>query len=218
MVILISMECTFGKIMDEFQSIKLLKQGDIHGLEILVDRYYFKAVRAAYLILFDRDQSEDIVQDCFIHAYEKIDQLNSDQFAPWFFRSVVNAALKAYKKSAQSVSIEDVDEQFSMDAWLDRSPGSLEDEVQANELKRSVGDALTSLPAEQRAVIVWKYYLDLSENEISLRMNRPVSTVKWWLFVARGKIRTWLGQQEKPFPAKTGPGMDVPSQPGHKEK
>jgi RNA polymerase sigma-70 factor (ECF subfamily) len=178
--------------MDEHQGLQLLKQGNPQGLEVLVERYYFAAVRAAYLIVGDRDQAEDIVQECFIHAYQKIDQLNSDRFGPWFYRSVVNASLKTYKKSARSVSLDDVEEKLPISSWPNDPHFTPEDEAQHSEFKESVREALARLPAEQRAAIVWKYFLELSESEISLRANRPVSTIKWWLYAARRKMRAWL--------------------------
>ena len=58
--------------MDEKQAIYRLKQGDIRGLELLVDRFQVKAVRVAYLITRDLGLAEEIVQESFVKAYRSI--------------------------------------------------------------------------------------------------------------------------------------------------
>ena len=140
----------------------------MQGLDFLIQLYYFRAVKTAYLILQDRYAAEDIVQNAFLHAYEKINQLNSDRFGPWFLRSVVNASLKAARRQ---------NTQLSLSAEVDRDGQSLEDlladqrptpksQVEMDELAQQVRRALRRLPAEQRAALVLKYYLELSEVEM----------------------------------------------------
>ena len=88
--------------MDEHNAIRLLKQGDIKGLEWLVMQYQLKAIRTAYLITHDRPMAEEIVQDAFINAFTRIHSFDDRRpFAPWFMRSVVNAALKVMQRSAK---------------------------------------------------------------------------------------------------------------------
>lgn len=92
--------------MDEKQAIQRLKNGDIGGMEFLVARHQAKAVRAAYLITRDPALAEDVVQDCFIHAFHAIRGFDSSRpFEPWFMRSVVNASVKMMQKSARQVPL-----------------------------------------------------------------------------------------------------------------
>lgn len=178
--------------MDEPRAIALLKRGDLRGLEILVQAYYFPAVRAAYLILQDRDQAEDIVQSAFLHASEKIDQLTSDRFGPWFYRMVINAAIKAAGRQQRFVPLEDGDADFSLENWLVDPRPTPEDVLQAKEFQRTVWRALGRLAPEQRAAVVMKYYLQMSETEITQAQRVPKSTVKWRLYAAREKLRALL--------------------------
>ena len=48
--------------------------------------------------------------------------------------------------------------------------------------------AIQSLPPEQRAVVVMRYYLDMSEADMSAKMERPLSSIKWWLRDARKRL------------------------------
>src|ERR1700736_226187 len=84
--------------MEESEAIRLLKRGDIRGLETLVQLYYTNAFRTVYLITRELELAEDIVQTAFIRAFERIGQFSEGSpFAPWFLRSVINDALMALR-------------------------------------------------------------------------------------------------------------------------
>lgn len=178
--------------MDEPQAIALLKNGDLRGLEMLVHAYYFPAVRAAYLILQDRDQAEDIVQSAFLRASEKIGQLSSDRFGPWFYRMVVNDSIKAAEKQRRFLPLEDGEADFSLETWLVDPRPTPEEALQAKEFQETVWRALQRISPSQRAAVVMKYFLDMSEAEITQALRLPNSTVKWRLFSAREKLRGLL--------------------------
>src|SRR5262245_22041506 len=97
--------------MDDQIAVSRLKQGDLNGLEILVNRYQVQAVHAAYLVLYDRGLAEDIAQTAFVKAAERIHQFDEERpFAPWFFRIVVNDALKVAQKQKSIMSLDDLNE------------------------------------------------------------------------------------------------------------
>src|SRR5512136_161338 len=93
--------------MEENQAIARLKQGDLSGLEELVQRYQVRAVQAAYLVVRDRSLAEDVVQAAFIRASEKIGQFDEQRpFGPWFLRSVIHAAIKAAGRRERLVPLD----------------------------------------------------------------------------------------------------------------
>jgi RNA polymerase sigma-70 factor (ECF subfamily) len=53
--------------------------------------------------------------------------------------------------------------------------------------------ALSRLPPRQRAAIVQRYYLELSEQEMAQALDAPQGTVKWLLHAARLRLRELLG-------------------------
>lgn len=180
--------------MDDQIAISRLKKGDLHGLEILVNRYQVQAVRAAYLVLYDGALAEDVAQTAFIKVAERIHQFDEQRpFAPWFFRIVVNDALKATQKQKRNLSVDDLDEPTAHLAdWLTDSAPQPEQQLEEKEVRGTLLKAIHSLPPEQRAVIVMQYYLDLSEADMSAKMERPLSTIKWWLRDARKRLRDLL--------------------------
>ncbi|MBN2145960.1 MAG: sigma-70 family RNA polymerase sigma factor [Anaerolineales bacterium] len=190
--------------MEELEAICLLKRGDLNGLDPLVQLYYFPAVKAAYLIVQDRAAAEDIVQDAFLHACQKIDQLASDRFGPWFLRSVVHAAIKAARKQKKLLSLDAAGDQAQSleDVLIDRQP-SPETLAEVRDRSRQVWQALSRLPAEQRAAVVLKYYLELSEKEMSRVLHCPLTTIKWRLYAARQRLRQLLPADF--FPVESSP-------------
>ena len=180
--------------MEEAEAIAQLKQGDIGGLAALVRKYQVQAVRTAFLITRDRALAEDVVQEAFVRAYERIEQFDTGRpFGPWFLRSVVNDAIKAASRRERWVSLEASDgaETILADLRADPNPGPA-DLVEAADIRRAVWEALGMLPPTQRAATVLRYYLGLSEAEMVEELTCPQGTVKWRLHAARKRLRTLL--------------------------
>ena len=176
--------------MDDRIAISRIKQGDLNGLETLVHRYQASAVHAAYLIVYDLALAEDIAQTAFVKAVERIHQFAEERpFAPWFFRIVVNDAIKASKKQRRHIPLEEFDEPTKQLAeWLAHLDLQPERLMEQNEMRENILKAIESLPSDQRAVVVMRYFLDMSEADMSTNMQRPLSTVKWWLRDARKRL------------------------------
>jgi len=184
--------------MEEQQAIALLKRGDIGGLETLVRKYQVQAVRAAYLIVRDRALAEDIVQAAFLRAYERIGQFNTGRpFGPWFLRSVVNDAVKAAARRERQVPLDDEAGETVSLADPAPDPGELAEQA---ETRQAVWAALGELPPAQRAAVVLRYYLDLSEVELADELACPPGTVKWRLHAARERLRALLRPLGSPEP------------------
>lgn len=177
--------------MEDRIAVPRLKQGDLTGLESLVNRYQAQAVHAAYLIVYDRALAEDVVHTAFVKVAERIHQFDEERpFAPWFFRIVANDALKAAKKQMRTISLEEqLDEPTTQFAqWLVEPSAHPEQLLEEKETRQMILHAIQSLPPEQRVIIVMRYFLDMSEADMSTKMDRPLSTIKWWLRDARKRL------------------------------
>jgi RNA polymerase sigma factor (sigma-70 family) len=64
--------------------------------------------------------------------------------------------------------------------------------LEQKEARQLILEAIASLPPGQRAVIVMRYYLDLTMTDMSARTGRPLSTIKWWLRDARSRLRSLM--------------------------
>lgn len=177
--------------MNEKQAIAQLKRGNLDGLETLVHLYQLPALRVASLIVADRPLAEDIVQNAFIRAAQRISQFDTRRpFSPWFFRSVVHDAIKAANRQQRFVSLDshDSDEPFDL---LDPAPLP-EEFIEAQETRQAVLRALQQLSPDQRAVVILRYYLGMSEDEMVEVLDGPKGTIKWWLYAARQRLEKLL--------------------------
>ena len=76
-----------------------VQRGDMEAFDVLVRRYMARAYRVAYRIVQHRHDAEDLVQESFLRALERIDQCAADRrFGPWFFRIVVTQGLNAMRQ------------------------------------------------------------------------------------------------------------------------
>lgn len=182
--------------MDDVQAIRRLKNGDMGGLEILIACYQAKAVRTAYLVTHDEPMAEDVVQDAFVRFYERARQFDEQRaFEPYFLRCVVNAALNAVEKENRSAASLDEDtDTYALERLLARAI-SVEEQVEFTQLKREINQALGALSPRQRAVAVQRYYLEMSEKEMTEALDIAPGTVKWLLNAARARLRTLLGSE-----------------------
>jgi RNA polymerase sigma-70 factor (ECF subfamily) len=179
--------------MDEQQAIRKLKCGDVSGLEFLVHQFQLKAVRVAYLITRDPGTAEDVVQDCFVRAYRSIRSYDESRpFEPWFMRTVINASVKLLQRSARHVDWGAGTEESHF-AELIARVDSVEEQVESMEFQNQIWDAMQKLSPRQRAVIVQRYFLDMSEKEMAEAAGSALGTVKWMLNAARKRLRGLLG-------------------------
>ena len=183
--------------MDEQQAIRRLRSGDIGGLEILVSLYQVRAVRTAFLITRDAALAEDAVQDAFLQIYRSIRHFDQDRpFGPWFMRSVVNAAVKSAQKTARQVPASPASGDSTLEDLL-ATGESVEDQVESAEFQRQVWGAMQSLSPRQRAAVVQRYFLEMSEREMAAELDAAPGTVKWLLHAARENLRSLLSERTK---------------------
>jgi len=182
--------------MDDLQAIQRLKQRDISGLEFLITRYQRKALAVACLVTRNESMSEDIVQESFVRFYERVRHFDETcPFEPYFLSSVFHAALNAAEREKRQIDLpgED-DESDQIEALMDRT-ALVEDYVQRSQLKQEILDALNKLSPRQRAAIIQRYYLGMSEKEMSEALEAAPGTIKWLLNAARQKLCALLSSE-----------------------
>lgn len=184
---------------EEQKAIEQLKQGDIKGLETLVQLHQLHAIRSAYVITKNREMAEDVVADSFLIVYDHIGQFDPNRpFIPWFYRIVINSAIKAARKTNRIGTMGEAIRHI-LERQPDTRPGP-EERVLYREMQNILDIAIQTLPPKQRATLVLRYYLQMEESEIAKVLGCPPGTVKWRLHTARKKIRRVLIKSRDLFP------------------
>ena len=181
--------------MDDTQAIQRLKKGDIGGLEALIARYQGKALAAAYLITHDDGMAEDAVQETFLRIFHSIRHFDETRpFEPYFMRSVVHTALNAVKKAARELPYQPAADLLPLENLIQQAV-RVEDQVEYLQLKQEIFTLLGKLPPRERAVIIQRYYLEMSEKEMAAEHSVAPGTVKWLLNTARKHLRALIGME-----------------------
>ena len=155
-------------------------------LEEWLEEGYVASFRTACLILGNRDDAEEAVQEAFLRAWRFRDSLSSvPSIRPWLYRVVVNSC---YSKLRQEIPHRDrraSDGPLGTLPDADAGPDSVAERTMVAE---TVLSALQRLPVSLRVPVVLRYYADLSERDIALAIGRRPGTVKSRLHEARRRL------------------------------
>ena len=169
------------------QLVERVRRGDAAGFDALVRRHYRAAYVVALSLLGDQMDAEDVCQDGFIKALERIDDCGKPaRFASWLLQIVRNRAhnFRDYRRVRTGVPLEVTDRAGRADSAR---------EVEQNELRDRLQDALGDLSEVQRQVVSlhdlegWRHH-DIAE---SLGLSEGMS--RQHLFTARKGLREKLG-------------------------
>ena len=152
------------------------------------------AFRAAYLILRDPVEAEDALQEAFVKAYRALARFRPGApFAPWILAIVSNEARNRRKAAGRraGLALRAAEEAPRGDGFP-----SPEASVVASERRAELLKALEGLREEDRAVIGYRYFLDLSEAETAEILGCARGTVKSRLSRALGRLREAVRKEE----------------------
>jgi RNA polymerase sigma-70 factor (sigma-E family) len=135
-------------------------------------------LQTAYLLTGDRHRAEDLLQTALTRAYLRWDRISSDDPEGYVRRILANAQIDWWRRRS---SREEPTASLPETAEADRSA-----EV---EVRDAVLTALAELPRRQRAVVVLRYFEDLSEAEIAQTLGCSPGTVKSAASRAMAKLR-----------------------------
>jgi RNA polymerase sigma-70 factor (ECF subfamily) len=171
---------------DDTELVERVRGGDVDAFDILVTRHMRRAYSVAYRLLGQREDAEDLVQEAFMVALDKIDTFQAGRsFSPWFYRILVNRGLNSRK----SRSLRRMDALPAEISDARRSP--LRDAEQS-ELREQLKKVLEILPPRQKAIVELFELEGFTSLEIAEMLGLSDGTVRWHLHQARGKLREAL--------------------------
>jgi RNA polymerase sigma-70 factor, ECF subfamily len=152
---------------------------------------YAPAFRTAYLILHNRHDAEEAVQDAFLRAWRfRAAVPDGEGVKPWLYRVVVNACcskLRTERRHLSEVSCDDPGAGCASTHTVDPTGGP-ETLALGREQQRLLLAALSRMPDYLRVVVALRYYAGLSEKEIASVIHRRPGTVKSRLHEARARL------------------------------
>lgn len=165
-------------IQSDGEIVAAVTEGDRGAFATLVDRYTRSAIGVAVQILGDRHTAEDVAQEAFVTAYEKLDSLNDgNAFGPWLLQIVRRRALRARKANQQ------------LPGRLEHSSEPyVEDRNPLNDDRRELLNLVERLPEHERVIVMLRYFDGHSVKDIAHINRSAAGTVTKTLTRARQRL------------------------------
>jgi len=163
---------------------------DVRAFEAIYRAYAPRVARFLRGMLRQPGLVDEVLDDTMLVAWRKAHTWDaSSQLSTWLFAIAYRQALKALRRNAPVLALEDEPA---------TAPQAQPDgQLQQHQLRTELGVALEALSPDHRAVIELTYFQGRSCREIAEITGCPVATVKTRMFYARQKLKGLLGRREE---------------------
>jgi RNA polymerase sigma-70 factor, ECF subfamily len=172
------------------QLVARVRRGDRQAAGALAERYLRASRAVALAVTGDEADADDVCQDAFVAAIERIDGCRQpDRFGAWLMQIVRNRARDHLRARSRTV--------IPIDGMALEAPG---ESPEARAVRGDAGarlvEAMKELPEERREVLLLHDLEGWTHREIAERLGLPPGTVRSHLHHARRRIRGLLPELE----------------------
>ncbi|MGS2618664.1 SigE family RNA polymerase sigma factor [Micromonospora sp. LZ34] len=130
----------------------------------------------ATLLIGDRQRAEDLLQECLVKLYVRWRKVGHGDPHAYLRRMLINGNVSWWRRFRRETLTAELPDRVDPHAGLDGA-------------RQDLRDALMTLSRQQRAVIVLRYYVDLTERQVAAELGCSVSAVKTQHSRAMAKLR-----------------------------
>lgn len=171
--------------------VERVRMGDLASYELLMRRYNQRLFRIARGIVANDHEAEDIVQEAYVRAYDRLAQFEGRaQFATWLTRIAVNEAITRRNRSRRLTLLagdeppgQSAANQFGT---MQKDP---QESVSLSEIGKVISAEVEQLPADLRTVFVMRAVEELDTRETADCLDLSEANVKIRLHRARALLR-----------------------------
>lgn len=163
---------------------RILSKGDVGSYRLVVEKYSGLLYSKALGILKRHDMAQDIVQQTFIQAYQRLDDCHSPQLGPWLSAIAVHLSLNALYKERRMKTT-------GMEHMLNISDDTAYDEQKEARLLQ-LEQIMEELPPADNELLRLFYYKRMATADIAKKLNMSQSNVLVRIHRLRNKIRQSL--------------------------
>jgi RNA polymerase sigma-70 factor (ECF subfamily) len=188
------------RALTDIELVGMVLAGRTDLFSLLVERNQSRVYAVAYGILRDRQAATEVCQETFIVAFRRLEGFRGDsQLWSWLYTIARRLALHEVKRVARRPELS-LDEpalrnETGSASRLDLVEAEVEEpeeRIERRELREQLAEAMQSLPARHREILVLRHFEELSYKEIAERLDIPEGTVMSRLFHARKKMAVAL--------------------------
>ncbi len=169
---------------NENELVGKLKKGDMDSFERLLDLYGNRLIKTCYLILNDKDEAEDAVQETFIRVFRNIHNFNlQSSLYTWIYSIALNICRDMLKRRKY---------EYPCGEYLSGEGDNTEELVLDRIDREALREKLFDLPVIYKEVLVLYYFEGLTIKEIGQVLGEKEGTVKSKLSRGRAMLRSAL--------------------------
>lgn len=192
----------------EEELLSAYRNGDVSAFDGLVELYSAKLYRVAYMLLENKQDAEEVVQDAFIRAYKAFPSFRGDSsFETWMHRITLNLARNRFhwnKRRGMGLHVSLSAPQLSdsdttgpvQDMDLPDMTMQPDQELETHELENDIEAIINALPAKFRESLLLRHREEMSYEAIAQTTGVPINTVKTRIKRARELLKEGLSQRE----------------------
>lgn len=168
------------------------KSADSEAFARIYDFYAEPIYKFIFFRVGHKEIAEDILSDTFVKAWLKIAQVNSVKaLQSWLYQIAKHNVIDYYRIKKSLVSLDEVEEVLLEDAV------SAIDEINLEIEQRQIINLLKDLPRDQQQVIKYKFFEDLSNEEIALLLNKTEGAIRVIQHRAITKLKSLINRKKK---------------------
>ena len=171
--------------------------GDQDAFEILVDRYRALLLHLTSTMLRDEHLAHDVLQHVYIQLYRSLPTLRpGGTIKSWLCQVARRRCIDELRRK-RPIFFSEIEEgtdggELSLLTALPDPERRLEEQVEMGELRDLLLEAIGTLPAHVRAVVLLRYATHLSFREIGQTLDIPEATAKTYFYRAKKPLRALL--------------------------
>ncbi len=179
----------------DVELVELVLAGQQNAFEALVERYKDAVQNLAYRMLGNTTEAEDVTQEVFVRAYTQLATYKpAHKFSTWLLSIASHLAIDQLRRRRfLALPLEDV----PFLEWIADLGVGPEQSALRGEQQDEIQAYLQRLPSKYRAVIVLRYWYDLSYEEISAALNLTPALVKARLHRARELLARYINDNKQ---------------------
>jgi RNA polymerase sigma-70 factor, ECF subfamily len=167
--------------------------GETALYEIIMRRYNQRLYRVARAIVRDDAEAEDVMQDAYVRAYQHLNQFSRlSPFSTWLTRIAVHESLARVRRRSRIEQLDLTEDGGRASFKVVESSLDPEQSTSAAELGHLLEDAVLSLPEQFRTVLMLRDVEELSTAETAEALDLTEQNVKVRLHRARALVRAWF--------------------------
>ena len=167
------------QVVSDQQLLNCYLSGDRNAISQLIERHSRRVRDYIQMMVKDEDEADDIFQETFIKAVRVIDDgryTDNGKFLSWILRIAHNQVIDHFRARKQDKTTNEAEAGYDMLGSLRFSEGNVEDAMVSEQIEADIRMLVELLPAEQREVVMMRYFSGLSFKEIAEQTDVSINT------------------------------------------